>query len=308
MSISSLTSAYDLDTEDHHGHGIHAELSYDEIAASGPAARPLDFPAPTVFRCRTIDIHAQDHLSGTIHFLRNVIVRCENPQIAYFLKKKIGKSHYGSTRLYIVLRRRQRRRSTAAADSLLQEQRQDMPEKTKKDDGMDIEWESTDSQVVLKISDFSKIHSMRGRHLEDPIKEISAMQLLGNYHPNVLGAVEVLQDDKYLYTVTRHLSGGELYERVVECFPQKHSLDEAKSSASFEHDESKARLWFGQLLLVCHDQCIAFAIRLILLSTHRFLSLSLSCELTRHFTITRKKEYVIETFHLRTLSSTMKTN
>jgi len=252
MSISSLTSVYNLETEDYHEHGIHAELSYDEVEASGPAARPLDFPSPTVFRCQTIDIQAQDHRSGTIHFLRNVIVRSENPQTAYYLKKKIGKSTYGSTCLCIVLRRRQRRRSVATVDSSQEEQRQDTPEKTKKDNDSDIEWESTDSQVVIKISEFSKIHSMRGRHLEDPIKEISAMQLLGNYHPNVLGAVEVMQDDDYLYTVTRHLPGGELYERVVECFPHKRSPDESDSPASYEYDESKARVWFRQLLLALH--------------------------------------------------------
>ena len=46
-----------------------------------------------------------------------------------------------------------------------------------------------------------QVHAMRGRLLEDPIKEITAMQLIGNEHPNILGSLEVLQDKEYLYSV-----------------------------------------------------------------------------------------------------------
>ena len=234
MSISTLGTDY---SDDDHAMGMHADLSYDDVVAAGPPARPLDFPAPTVLRCKTVDVHAKDHRSGTIHFLRNVIVRTDDAEHAYFVTKKLGKTVYGSIRLGIVLRRRERSPSSKA------EERQDTqtPE---------IEWESTDLQAAIKISEFSKIHAMRGRHLEDPIKEISAMQLLGNYHPHVLGAMEVLQDDNYLYAITRHLSGGELYGRIMEAFPQKRQPEQINGTDNFSYDESKARTWFKQLILV----------------------------------------------------------
>jgi len=180
-------------------------------------------------------------------------MRVDEADIAYFVTKKIGKSIYGSVRLGIVLRRRHRRSS----DHVEERQDTQVP---------DIEWESTDLQAAIKISEFAKIHAMRGRHLEDPIKEISAMQLLGNYHPHVLGAMDVLQDDNYLYTITRHLPGGELYGRIMEAFPQKRPPEQIDGNDQFGYDEGKARTWFKQLIQaldhyhkkgVCHrDICL----------------------------------------------------
>ena len=229
MSIASSTFT-DPSFDD--GFGMHADLSYDDVVAAGPPARPLDFPAPTVHRCKSVDIHARDHRSGTIHFLRNVIVQTENAGRAYFVTKKLSKAVYGTVRLCIILTRIEG--SEGRADS----------------DAPFIEWESTDLLAAVKISEFSKIHAMRGRHLEDPIKEISAMQLLGNYHPNTLGALDVLQDDTNLYTFSRHLAGGELYGRLVEAFPKKKAPEELKGNSSFDYDESKARVWFKDLVMV----------------------------------------------------------
>lgn len=77
------------------------------------------------------------------------------------------------------------------------------------------------------------MRQLRGRHLEDPIKEISAMQLVGDYHANILGAMEVLQDEAYLYTVMQYCAGGDLFGVMAE-----HG----------NLDESLARSWFRQLL------------------------------------------------------------
>lgn len=67
------------------------------------------------------------------------------------------------------------------------------------------------------------------------MKEISAMQLVGDYHPNVLGGIEVLQDDNYLYTVMPYCSGGDLFGHIIH---ENNQLP----------DEGKARAWFRQLL------------------------------------------------------------
>jgi hypothetical protein len=154
--MSGIWECVDEQSED----CVHAALRYDEVASSGPAARPLDFPAPTVFRCEKVVIEARDHRSGTIHSLRNVIIRSEPDKfgrpadIAYLVKKKIAKTTYGSVRLCIVLKR------CIRTDKECTEDRQDC---TSDDLSTDfVEWESTDLQAVIKASEWSKIHALRG--------------------------------------------------------------------------------------------------------------------------------------------------
>jgi hypothetical protein len=50
--------------------------------------------------------------------------------------------------------------------------------------------------------------------LEDPVKEI-LMQLLGTNHRNVLGGIEVLQDEEHFYSVMPYAKGGDLFGYVV---------------------------------------------------------------------------------------------
>jgi hypothetical protein len=222
---------------------LHASLHYDDIAASGPAARPLEFPTPTVHRCERIELVVKDHRSGTSHRLRNVIVKHDSLGIAgdtaYLVKKKLSKSVYGSVRLCIVLKRSHK-------ESHQQESREDASVVSSEV----AEWESTDMRAVVKASSWSRIHAMRGRHLEDPIKEIAAMQHLGNYNPHVLGAMEVLQDDEFLYTVTNHLPNGDLYGRLLGESQRNSSSEDEESDASHGLNEKRVRVWFRQLLLV----------------------------------------------------------
>mmetsp|Transcript_3198 Transcript_3198/g.5665 ORF Transcript_3198/g.5665 Transcript_3198/m.5665 type:complete len:99 (-) Transcript_3198:233-529(-) len=56
-------------------HDRHATLQYNDVANAGPPARPLDFPSPNVFRGEVVDLRARDHKSGTIHHLKNVLLR-----------------------------------------------------------------------------------------------------------------------------------------------------------------------------------------------------------------------------------------
>jgi serine/threonine protein kinase len=84
-----------------------------------------------------------------------------------------------------------------------------------------------------------------------PIKEISAMQLIGNYHPNVLGCLDVLQDDDFLYTVMPYCSGGDLYGRLMGSQKKLSEIENyAKNIPGCHVDERQARIWFRQLLSV----------------------------------------------------------
>jgi serine/threonine protein kinase len=221
---------------------LHASLHYDDVASSGPAARPLEFPTPTVHSCERIELVVKDHRSGTVHRLRNVIMKHDSFGVggdtAYLVKKKLAKSVYGSVRLCIVLKRCRKESQ--------QESREDAPVVNSSEVA---EWESTDTRAVVKASSWSRIHAMRGRHLEDPIKEIAAMQHLGNYNPHVLGAREVLQDDTFLYTVMKYLPNGDLYGRLVGDI-QLSSSSEDSESDSHGLNEKQIRVWFRQLLLV----------------------------------------------------------
>ena len=240
----SILGLWECAEEEPESGSCHSELTYDDVEAAGAPSRPLDFPAPTVYRCSRVDLRARDHLSGNVHMLRDVIIRAgvdrcgRRSDVAYLSRKKLGKTTYGCLRLCVVLRRKSRSKVD------FKESRQDAFE-------VDFtEWESTDEKVVMKISEWRKIHSMRGHHLEDPIKEISTLQMLGDYHPNVQGAREALQDDTNLYTIMPYLPGGDLYGRLVErdLCPLGTILEEGNEFNG--HAENRARLWFGQLLEV----------------------------------------------------------
>lgn len=101
-------------------------------------------------------------------------------------------------------------------------------------------WETTDEMVAIKVANWSKVQSLRGRHLEDPIKEVAALQqLLGNDHPNVISVLESFQSETHLYCVFPYIKGGDLYSCV---------LDNMISSPTGLMDECMARTWFRQIL------------------------------------------------------------
>ena len=90
-----------------------------------------------------------------------------------------------------------------------------------------------------QIISFERINRYRGRHLEDPIKEIAALNLIGTSSPHVVGSIEVIQDDKFLYTIMPYCNGGDLYS---------HVMDEVASSDEGRISESKARDYFLDIL------------------------------------------------------------
>lgn len=111
--------------------------------------------------------------------------------------------------------------------------------------------------ISLQVVNWSKVQQFRGRHLEDPIKELAAMQLLGDYHSHVISLSDSLQDETHLFCIYPYIPGGDLYGRL---------LDEMRRSPTHRIDESQARAWFRQILAalihlqkkgVCHrDLCM----------------------------------------------------
>ena len=111
-------------------------------------------------------------------------------------------------------------------------------------------WEITNELVAIKQVEWKKVHAMRGRLLEDPIKEIAAMQLIGNNHPNVLGSMEVLQDNDHLYSVMPFCRGGDLFGVVLELSERRQANESVEGAGGMS--EPVARYWFRQILLGLH--------------------------------------------------------
>ena len=91
---------------------------------------------------------------------------------------------------------------------------------------------------------------MRGRLLEDPIKEIAALQWIGGDHPNVLGSTEVLQDNEYLYSIMPYCRGGDLFGIVLSAAEERQANEELEGAGGMM--EPVARYWFRQLLFGLH--------------------------------------------------------
>mmetsp|Transcript_25911 Transcript_25911/g.53336 ORF Transcript_25911/g.53336 Transcript_25911/m.53336 type:complete len:572 (-) Transcript_25911:399-2114(-) len=217
----------------------------------------------------------QQHLQN----LQPCGMECELPDRAYCVRRKLCDTTYGSVRLCMVLKRRGRNILGGGVKGLAAgigdvgivgpgakgggNSGWDSLEKRKGgDQGMfgligEPAWETTEEMVAIKVINWSKLQSLRGRHLEDPIKELAAMQLLGNYHPNVVSISDSLQDETHLFCIYPFVSGGDLYERVLE---------EMRLSPTGRIDVSLARKWFRQILSalnqlqkkgICHrDLCM----------------------------------------------------
>ena len=152
---------------------------------------------------------------------------------AYFPQRRLQDAIYGSVWACLELRRHF---GKAADDAALAA-------------GMDpgdahapIVWEIVGTHVAIKMIEWSRVTQSRGRLLEDPVKEIACMQLIGTNHRNVLGSIEVLQDEDHLYSVMPYAKGGDLFGYVV--------ADTELRNGDGGMIEPVARYWFKQLLEV----------------------------------------------------------
>ena len=231
----------------------HTHVTFEEVEANGEPSRPIDFPAPVVERGVRVNAFVVDISSGS-RSVWSVIHRQDfraaalQPEgffdadpntytkqfIAYAPTKRLQNAIYGSVWACRVLRRHY---GVAAVD--------DAARATGVEPGgpdAPIVWETTSHLVAIKMIEWTKVHANRGQLLEDPIKEVAAMQLIGNASPHVLGPVEVLQDSEYLYTVMPYCSGGDLFGVVVNYA--------GESDGEIGMPEPIARFWFRQILKV----------------------------------------------------------
>lgn len=156
---------------------------------------------------------------------------------AYWVQRTIREAIYGRVLFAVVLRRR-----TPTAD----------------DDN--AEWEVSEQFCAVKEMSWQHIRRERDRLAEDPIKEVSAMQYVRQWYSytkqhqnlngtmdgvtasfhaildtNIMMPLDLLTDDRYLYSIMPYCDGGELFDRL--------DLNEKFS-------EEEARYWMYQVLNV----------------------------------------------------------
>lgn len=241
--------------------GQHAAQTFDEVASHGEPVRPLDFPPPRVragVRVNALVVHPESGsrqvCSGVIHRedLTEVDPLVAPPAtgvlpagargqvnatqvLAYWPQRRLQDAIYGSVWACLVL---QRHYGVAADDAA-------------RAAGVEpgsaaapIVWEITGQYKAIKMVEWARVHHMRGRLLEDPVKEVAALQLLGTQHPHVLGSSEVLQDGDFLYSVMPYCRDGDLFGIVVQYAEE--------SGGEIGMPEPVARHWFRQILWGLH--------------------------------------------------------
>jgi hypothetical protein len=182
-------------------------------------------------------------------------MECDLPDFAYCVKRKICDTTYGSIKLCVVLRRVNRNmasvkvtdqfgldavsyphhrggRTTLSRDFKVEE----LDQQPIAEDPM---WETTDEIVAVKVINLEKYRSLQGKNVDNPINELAALQLLGNYHPNLISLVDALQNESHLFIVTPYIPGGDLSSRII--------ADMENSPYGRVH-ESQAKKWFQQVL------------------------------------------------------------
>jgi serine/threonine protein kinase len=245
-----------------HGRVITPDVIHTDAlsVSSSSSSVPLPPVSPQKIMKQAAEHHRREHSDSSSnhnsrikHSSCCISSSCNLPDRAYCVRRKICDTTHGSVRLCVVLKRLSANVLNYATS---------LPVDEEEKDGGDValpEWETTSELVVVKVTSWSNLHSLRGRHLEDPIKEVAALQLLGRTrHPHVISIKDALQNDTHLFCVLPYVSGGALYNRLV---------DERSHSPDGRVTEHQARAYFRQILCgisqlqkkgICHrDLCIS---------------------------------------------------
>jgi serine/threonine protein kinase len=223
---------------------------WDAVAAAGPAANPIPFDKPRFERGRRDDVLVYIQQTSQHNVARNVLFRdfsredfgdadggLTRVQQAYWplpYKENIN-TIMGHVEICVVLSRCMREQSDRDDDDHCDSST------SSSDNGASIEedivFQVTKKYVAVKVCYCDRMDRLRDKHAEDPLKEIGAMQLIGNNHPNVMGTVEVLFDGQNLNVVMPYCGSGDLFEMLQE------SQQIGKGFL-----EGVARYWFRQIM------------------------------------------------------------
>mmetsp|Transcript_15728 Transcript_15728/g.22797 ORF Transcript_15728/g.22797 Transcript_15728/m.22797 type:complete len:384 (-) Transcript_15728:354-1505(-) len=188
----------------------NASAAFEDIAENGPPAAPLAFDQANVGVAERVDAAVYNPVTHDVLEVSNIIYERHPdgrpPDRAYWVGRKLKKCIFGVVKACTILKFR------------------NVPE---------VPWEVTEHKAAVKIMSWQKIRELR--HIEDPQKEVAAMQFVSRdgVHPHVMGTLDVLQDEEYLLMFMPFCSSGDLFGFVQQAgrFP-----------------EPMARYWFKQIL------------------------------------------------------------
>jgi serine/threonine protein kinase len=213
----------------------------------GPPSDPLNFDRPRFERGRRDQVLCYIPDTASYERFDNVLFRDEfstsgrrRLDLAYYpvpYKKPI-RTIMGYVQICRVLQR----------SSIAHDEDSGSEEDLDEEDDDEVCFELTPRTVAVKVNFDSKMRQLRNRHAEDPIKEIAAMQLIGDNTLHVLGCSEVLYDpgNQTLNIVMRFCQSGDLFQRLQD------------SQAMVDGDgppgmpEPQARFYFRQLMTGVH--------------------------------------------------------
>ncbi|KAL9181092.1 hypothetical protein ACHAXT_009897 [Thalassiosira profunda] len=199
-------------------HLQNAAATFDEVANYGQPSNPINFPEPQFSVVTRVNASVHNPITNETAVVPNVFyeVRPDGmpPPRSYWVGRKLKKAIYGCVRSCTVLRVREGGWAGPHGNS---------------------QWETTSKMAAVKIIDLNLVSEKEGKHIEDPIKEVAAMQFLSRdgAQPNVLPCWDLFKDNKYIYLVMPFCSSGELFGYV-------------ERNGRFE--EPVAKFWFRQLL------------------------------------------------------------
>lgn len=188
----------------------NASASFEEVVMSGDPSQPLPFPRGVKGRAERVDAAVYNPVTHDVLEVSNIIyerhVDGRPPDRAYWVGRKLKKCIFGVVKECTVLKFR---------------------------NDAHVPWEVTPGKAAVKIMSWQKIRELR--HIEDPQKEVAAMQYISRegQHPHVMGVLDVLEDEEYLLMFMPFCSSGDLFGFVQQAgrFP-----------------EQMARYWFRQIL------------------------------------------------------------
>jgi len=184
--------------------------------STGQPARPEPFPAPTITAGGLVRVRIREH-GGSGNIIEVTCIQCSCTGNVYQFIRTLRECIYGKVKHAIKIK--------------------------ESPDGI---YDYTEVQVAVKIMYRERIQAFQGRHSENPMNEIAAMEQLsqpGNAH--VLPLIECVSDEHRVYCILP-FCGSELFSHV-------------ENSGTF--DEETARALFLQILegvryiherIVCH--------------------------------------------------------
>jgi serine/threonine protein kinase len=219
---------------------------WDRIEKSGPPAAPIEFPPPRFERGRRDDVlvydaHTRKHQVANSVLFRDysreygetperALSRVEQAYWPIPFKKKI-KTIMGHVEICYVLKRC----AVDNSDDSLSDDDSEAADYDEEDD--DVLFEITTQHVAVKVNYSRRMERYKGKHAENPLQEVAAMQLIGDSNRHVMGTIETLFDGSNLNVIMPYAGSGDLFEMLQESQERGQGFPEAE-----------ARYWFRQIM------------------------------------------------------------